>query len=272
MRRRLIVNADDFGRSCSINQAVIQAHDSGVLTCASLMVNGDAFDQAVAWARERPSLGVGLHLTLADGRSTLASDRVPGLVTHARRLRSSPVGAGIAYFFRPRLHPELDLEITAQLDKFRATGLELDHINGHLNMHLHPTVLRLLLNRRQTWGGAGFRLVRDPFWLNVRLAPGRWTYRISHALVFRALSRRARSALQQHAVRHSAAVFGLLQNGCVTEDFLLRLLPRLPAGSSEIYTHPCGERAPQELAALTSPRVHQRCAELGIERIRYADL
>ena len=67
--RRLIVNADDFGRSAAINQAVIRAHREGILTTASLMVNEPAFEEAVALARANPKLGVGLHLTLLCGHS-----------------------------------------------------------------------------------------------------------------------------------------------------------------------------------------------------------
>src|SRR3954451_4424037 len=75
--RRLVVNADDFGRSRSINEAVIRAHREGILTSASLMVNEPAYDEAVALARENPQLGVGLHLTLLCGHSTLAPGRIP---------------------------------------------------------------------------------------------------------------------------------------------------------------------------------------------------
>src|SRR6185503_8142182 len=59
--RRLIVNADDFGRSASINQAVAQAHLKGILTTASLMVNETAAGEAIALARDLPRLGIGLH-------------------------------------------------------------------------------------------------------------------------------------------------------------------------------------------------------------------
>src|SRR5271156_6231907 len=68
---RLIINADDFGRSASINQAVIRAHREGILTTASLMVNEPAFDDAVTLAKEHPRLGVGLHLTLLCGHAVL---------------------------------------------------------------------------------------------------------------------------------------------------------------------------------------------------------
>src|SRR6266581_8358627 len=84
--RRLIVNADDFGRSASINRAVIRAHREGILTTASLMTNEPASAEAVALARENPGLGVGLHLTLICGHSALPQKRIPGLVNPDREL------------------------------------------------------------------------------------------------------------------------------------------------------------------------------------------
>ena len=78
--RRLIVNADDFGRSHSINQAVLRAHREGILTSASLMVNEPDCAEAVALAKANPKLGVGLHLTLLYGRCALPPEKIPGLV------------------------------------------------------------------------------------------------------------------------------------------------------------------------------------------------
>ena len=76
--RLLVVNADDFGRSASINAAVVQAHRAGILTSASLMLNESATDEAVALARENPRLGVGLHLTLLCGHAASAPEKIPG--------------------------------------------------------------------------------------------------------------------------------------------------------------------------------------------------
>ena len=97
--RRLIVNADDFGRSTSINQAVIRAHREGILTTASLMVNEPACEEAVTLARQNPQLGVGLHLTLLCGRSALPPGEIPGLVGADSAFTSNPAGAGFRYFF-----------------------------------------------------------------------------------------------------------------------------------------------------------------------------
>src|SRR2546427_12338231 len=101
--RRLIVNADDFGRSRGINAAVIRAHREGILTTASLMVNEAACDEAVALARENPRLGVGLHLTLVCGRSALPAEKIPGLVNGERQLNDCPMATEIRYYAHRRL-------------------------------------------------------------------------------------------------------------------------------------------------------------------------
>ncbi len=270
--RRLVVNADDFGRSHSINQAVVQAHTEGLLTTASLMVNGAAAAEAVALAREHPRLGVGLHLSLVCARSTLKPTEIPGLVDHRFQFSNHPVWAGVRYFFHRGLRWQLRHEIAAQVQKFQATGLPMDHLNGHLNLHLHPTVFGLLWRHAEGWGIRGLRLTRDPFWLNARLASGRWAYRISHALVFNLLAAASRRRLLARGIKYTRQVFGLLQNGQVTEAFLLRLLPRLPPGDTELYCHPSLDEARPELEALLSPRVRALARELNLATIRYQDL
>ncbi len=270
--RRLIVNADDFGRSAAINQAVIRAHRDGILTSASLMVNEPACDEAVALARETPRLGVGLHLTLLCGRSALPSRRIPGLVNAGMEFTRNPAGAGFRYFFLRGLQEQLREEIHAQFQKFRATGLSLDHVNGHLHLHLHPTVFRLLMADVAQLGIQRLRLTLDPFRLNLRLASGRLFYRALHVGIFHWLARRARPALRARGVRHTSAVFGLLQNGRVDEDYVSRLLANLPAGDSELYSHPSLDEFRNEFDALVSPRIREQVETLGIKLIRYQDL
>jgi hopanoid biosynthesis associated protein HpnK len=269
---RLIVNADDFGRSASINQAVIRAHREGILTTASLMVNEPGCEEAVALARENPTLGVGLHLTLLCGHSALPPEQIPGLVNANGEFGDNPAGAGFRYFFRRSLRGQLRQEIHAQFQKFRATRLPLDHVNGHLHLHLHPTVFRILMADSSQLGIKRLRLTFDPLRLNLRLASGRLAYRALHVAIFHPLSARARSALAQRGIRHTDAVFGLLQNARVDEAYVTRLLPQLPAGDSELYSHPSLDEFKNEFDALAGPRVQQQVKDLGIKLIRYQDL
>jgi len=270
--RRLIVNADDFGRSPSINEAVIRAHREGVLTTASLMVNEPACEEAVTLARENPQLGVGLHLTLLCGHSALPPDQIPNLVNARGEFATNPAAAGFRYFFRRSLRNQLEREIHAQFRKFRATGLPLDHVNGHLHLHLHPTVFRILMANAGRLGIKRLRLTFDPLRLNMRLASGHWRFRLLHAAIFHPLSARARPVLARLNIRHTNAVFGLLQNARVDEPFLTRLLPRLPAGDSELYSHPSLDEFKNEFDALISPRVRELVEQLGVQLIRYQDL
>jgi hopanoid biosynthesis associated protein HpnK len=270
--RRLIVNADDFGFSHSVNEAVIRAHREGILTSASLMVNENGFDEAVKLAKENPKLGVGLHLTLLMGHSALPPDKIPGLVNSRGEFPNCPVGVGMKYFFKRGLREHLRAEIHAQFEKFHATGLPLDHVNGHLHLHLHPVIFKILMEDSEKLGIRHLRLTRDCLARSRKISRGHFFYKISHAAIFEFLSGRARKTLEQKKIRHAQITFGLLQNARVDEDYILKLLPELPPGDSELYSHPSLGEFKHEFDALVSPRVKEQIKKLGIELIRYQDL
>jgi hopanoid biosynthesis associated protein HpnK len=236
------------------------------------MVNEPACDEAVALARENPKLGVGLHLTFVLGHAALGVEEIPGLVNGDRAFTNNPAAAGFRYFFVPGLRRQLRAEIHAQFQKFRATGLPLDHVNGHLHMHLHPAVFRILMDDASELGIERLRLTFDPFRLNLRLASGHFAYRALHAFIFHPLASRSRRALSARGIRHTGAVFGLLQNARVDEDYVSKLLPNLPPGDSELYSHPSLDEFKNEFDALISPRIREQVARLEIKLIRYQDL
>ena len=271
-RCRLIVNADDFGRSHSINEAVIRAHREGILTSASLMVNEPGFDEAVALARQNPKLGVGLHLSLLCAHSALSPEKIPGLVNARGEFSNNPVGVGFRYFFNRSLREPLRAEIHAQFARFHATGLPLDHVNGHLHLHLHPVIFHILMEDAEKLGIRHLRFTRDCFARSRRMTHGRWFYRVAHALIHDRLSKRAREPLRQRGIKHVQITFGLLQDSHVDEEYVLKLLPELPAGDSELYSHPSLDEFKHEFDALVSPRVKEQIKKLGIELIRYQDL
>src|ERR1700722_18791695 len=270
--RRLIVNADDFGASSGVNQAVIQAHREGILTTASLMVNEPPFTEAVSLARQNPRLGVGLHLTLSHGHSALSPEKIPGLVNSRGEFSNSPAATGLRYFLRRNLHAQLREEIRAQFEKFRATGLPLDHVNGHLHFHLHPTVFRIVMEDAEKLGIRHFRLTRDCLARSRKMSSGHLFYKVFHAAIYEWLSNRAREPLHQKNIKHAQITFGLLQDSRVNEDYVLKLLPELPSGDSELYSHPSLDKFKNEFDALVSPRVKEQIKKLGIELIRYQDL
>lgn len=265
---RWIVNADDFGRSSSINTAVEKAHREGILTSASLMVNEPACAGAVEIAGRNPNLGVGLHLTLCCGRA--ASQSV--LANAEKHFTAGPVTAGLKIFLSTEFKRALEAELEEQFKRFEATGLVLDHVNGHLNIHLHPTVLGILLRRAQEWGITRMRLTQDPWFIDKKLSNGKLAYRLSHAMIYHFLSKRARKHLAAHSIKHADYVFGLLRFDRIDEQFYLGLLPLLHSGTHEIYSHPSDDASIHELNALTSERVKQAVREHNVQLVRYQDL
>jgi hopanoid biosynthesis associated protein HpnK len=255
-----------------VNEAVVRAHRDGVLTSASLMVNEPGFEEAVLLAKENPRLGVGLHLTFLMGHSALPPGKIPGLVNARGEFSNNPVGTGMAYFFKRSLRPQLRAEIHAQFDRFRSTGLPLDHVNGHLHLHLHPVIFNLLMEDSEKLGIRHLRLTRDCLSRSRRMTRGLWFYRVSHAAIYEWLSNRARGPLGRRGITHAQITFGLLQNARVDEEYVLKLLPELPDGDSELYSHPSLDNFKHEFDALVSPRVKEMVKQLGIELIRYQDL
>jgi predicted glycoside hydrolase/deacetylase ChbG (UPF0249 family) len=202
----------------------------------------------------------------------LNKEKIPDLVGPNGEFTDNPVVAGMKYFFSSKCRDQLRAEIDAQFERFHATGLPLDHVNGHLNMHLHPAVFGILMKNAERWGIGAMRLTRDPFFLNARIASGNWVYRASHALIFHSLSVWARPQLLKRKIRHTNAVFGLLQNSRVDAAYLEKLLPRLPPGDSELYSHPSLDHFYNEFDALINPAIRSLILQNDIRLIRYQDL
>jgi hopanoid biosynthesis associated protein HpnK len=279
--KELIINADDFGLSEGTNRAIAHAFREGILTSASLMVRGGAFEQAVSVARENPGLQVGLHLTLVQGRSVLSPGEIPALVDGKGNFPHAPVNAGMRYFFDKSLKTELYREIEAQIRAFHQTGICLSHIDGHLNIHMHPVVFDILMELMPKYRISSFRLTRENLLSNLAVDKGGICGKMLDAFIFSALARRCVPRLERVGIAFASEVKGLLNSGRMTEQYLLRALDGLTAGITEIYfhpgCHPCGELRrlmpdylhEQELSALTSPRVRERLAELGIRLRNY---
>jgi hopanoid biosynthesis associated protein HpnK len=279
-RKRLaVINGDDFGFSSAVNQAIIQAHLHGVLTSASLMVTGDAFQQAVDLARLHPTLAVGLHLVLCSGRSALPPDQIPHLVSADGWFPADPLSAGLRYQFSRAARHELADEIRAQLDHFRSTGIPLSHVDGHLHLHVHPVVLRTLVELAAEYNIRFIRLPYEELRFSLQLDSRHWIRKLLHSLVFRSLRRHGSRLLSSHGISYAERVYGLLQTGMMTETFLLGLLPQIQSDRVEIYSHPALTFSPEsespgssELMALTSERVRQRLSFCGFQLASFYDL
>lgn len=282
--RQLIVTGDDFGMAVPVNEAIEIAHRDGILQAASLMVGGDAAQDALERARRAPSLRVGLHVVLVEGRPVLPPEDVPDLVDAAGEFRSDLAASGFRFFFRPGVRRQLEAEIRAQFEAFRATGLELDHANGHNHMQLHPTVLGLLLRVGREFGLDAIRVPYEPPQASWRASGEGRLRRALQAGALAPWTILLRSRLRRDHIKSNDFVFGLHDSGRMEESLVLRQLGELPEGVTEMYFHAATRRCPEidrtmpeyrhegELAALTSGRVREALVALGIQPIAFGDL
>ncbi len=281
-KRFAIINGDDFGFSAGVNQAILKAHTHGVLTSTSLMVTGEAFEEAVALAKAHPTLGVGLHLVLVCGRGALVKETIPHLVDARGNFPNDPAKAGLKYQFSHAARKELRLEIRAQLEKFRQTGLPLSHVDGHLHLHAHPVVIGILLDLAPEFDIRVIRLPFEELNFTLNVDRSRWFAKASGWWIFSQLRQSAQKRLSKAGIGYAERVYGLLKSGEMTTNYLAGLIPQIQANCVEIYAHPAiafpgeprngplgsGER---ELEALLSNEVRNALTSHGFKLTHFGD-
>jgi hopanoid biosynthesis associated protein HpnK len=274
--KQLIITSDDFGLSSGVNRAVEKAWQEGILTCVSIMPGAAAFDEAVKIAGRNPGLQIGLHLTLVQGRAVLTRKEISDLLDEAGNFSNNPVMAGMRYFFDRGLYCQLKREIEAQIVKVLDAGIPLSHIDGHLNIHLHPTVFRILAELMPRYGIKSFRLSQERLAHNLKFDPERRFGKIVERVIFGSLAESARPQLDNLGIFYAAEVKGVLNSGRMTEAYVLNIIEELQDGVTEIYFHPgilpdaeISRRMPdyrheEELSAIMSSTVKDRLKQLQI--------
>jgi len=233
--KRLIITADDFGAAREVNDAVEAAHRDGILTAASLMVSAPATADAIGRARRMPSLRVGLHVVLVEGRPVLPASAVTHLVDGSGVFRSDMGALGTVIAFSRQARRQLAAEITAQFAAFRATGLTLDHCNAHKHFHLHPVVGGLIAAIGSRFGLRAARIPLEPLQVLRKIEPQTPWAPVRLTAPFALLLRRRFRAAGLVAPDR---IFGLQWSGQMTRERLSGLIRNLPNGLSEIYVHP----------------------------------
>jgi len=229
--KRIIINADDFGLSRSVNEGIIKAHRDGVLTSATLMANTPGFDQAVALAKENPGLGVGLHLNIVRGRPVSRPETVSSLLAADGRFpgRASVV---MRRLFLGRMNKaEFERELRAQVEKALAAGVRLSHFDSEKNLHVLPPFFKLALTIGRDYGLSKVRFVRE---FRFSSAPGQ-----SLKAAFLSLSCAGmKGRLRRAGLVITDRFYGISYSGRLTAAAIDRILSREEDGSAEIMVHP----------------------------------
>lgn len=162
MSLKVIFNADDFGISRGVNAAIIEAHKNGILNSTSLMVNQQFAEDAVKAAKTMPDLEVGLHLNLTNEKPAANPQEIPLLVGADGKLKNGFVKLLLLSLLHPKKFAlQTETEIRAQVQKYLATGLKMEHIDGHRHVHLIPAVFKIVRQIQQEYKVPRVRVMNE---------------------------------------------------------------------------------------------------------------
>ena len=289
--RRLIINADDFGLTAGVNRAIVEAHENGVVSSATLMANGRAFAQAVSLAQSTPRLGVGCHVVLVDGSPLLPHMQVHSLLDRSRdstgdaRFREGISKFGTLALLGRLAADEIEAEATAQIRKLQASGIPVTHLDSHKHTHLFPRVLRPLLRAAKS---CGVRAIRNPFeriqGSQLAASPSLWRRWIEVG-VLRSFARQFREAVQQSGIATPDGTLAIVATGTLNDRLLRLMVENLPEGTWELVCHPgyndadlqgirtrLRQSREQELRILTSQSTRDLLAANGVEIVSFREL
>ena len=286
--KNLIVNADDLGWTEGVNRGIAEAHQRGIVTSASLLANGRAFESAVKLALTTPALGVGVHLNLSDGAPVADPEIITSVLNNRGELEGSPESLLLRLARRSVLLEDVEREWDAQVQKVEDRGIRPTHLDGHKHVHMLPGLFELALRLAKRHGIDAIRISHEESTLRAALAVGlkqRGRVVMKQGVQARGLkflARDAREQAERAGVTTADYFCGIAQTGELTRDGVLRLLEILPDGTTELMCHPgyvdedleksatrLKASRETELQILTDTDVRKIVASQGIRLIDY---
>src|SRR3984893_14844780 len=131
--RLLVIHADDFAMAHSVNRAIEEALEKHWVTSASILVPCPWFPEVARWAKAHPDADLGIHLALTSEWTTL---RWGAVSPHPRD--SSLLDADgylpltSEYVATHAKIPDVEMETHAQVDRAKAAGIHLTHLDTHM--------------------------------------------------------------------------------------------------------------------------------------------
>ena len=281
--KRLIVSADDFGIHEAVNRGIAAGHLGGLITSTSVMAGGEAFADAVGIAGQCPALGIGVHLTLVGGGlPVMPPEKITSLLDgQGRFLAGHP--SFIARYLAGRIRPEeVELELTAQLEKVVTAGLVPSHLDSHQHLHVLPQIFAIVSRLARRFSIRAIRRPAEPV-----LFFGGTSSPVSRIAARTGLSLLAAWSLREEkpgGLSMPDHFYGMLDGGRMNESCLKSIIDGLPEGSTEIMTHPgmddetlaarfaWGYHWNEELQALTSPGLRESIERRAIQLITFREL
>jgi chitin disaccharide deacetylase len=273
MTRKLIVSGDDLGIHEAINRGVLEAHENGIVTSTSIVACGRAFDHACRLVEKRRKLDLGIHLTLVEEKPLLGPEVLKTLAP--KRVFPKSYRHLFLDLMKGRIDlREVEMELDAQIQKVLKAGLNISHIDSHQHTHFFPQLRPIFFKLAEHYEIKGMRA-------GGRVVPSRTKFSLFLAPLAKGVQRSART----RGLATPDALWLPSPSGRLTGLHLVKGIPNLPEGVTEIVVHPgveqktlernypgWGFKWQQELAALTATDVRDTLARHNVQLTRYSEL
>jgi chitin disaccharide deacetylase len=284
-----VVNADDLGWAEGVNRGIAEAHRHGIVTSASLLANGAAFECAVAVAQSLPALGVGVHLNLSDGRPVASAESVKSICDERGEFAGGPESFLLRIARRNLRLKEVELEWDSQIKKIKDAGISPTHLDGHKHVHMLPGLFEIALKLAKRHGIGAIRISHEASSLRSALSAGKKRNaplvmkQGVQARALKLLARDAQALAEKAGVSTTDYFCGIAQTGELTVAGVQRLLESLLEGTTEMMCHPgfmdaqleksatrLQDSRATEVAILTNQAIRNLVASQGIRLIDYS--
>ena len=272
MPLQLIVNADDFGLTPGINRAIIELHQAGIVTSASLMATAPAFRDAVELAKANPGLGIGCHVTFVDGVPAAHPMSIQTLLgADGKTFRPSLADFTQAVLRRTVNIYDVARETQAQIQHLQRAGVDVTHVDTHKHVHLHERIAEPMLHVAMRCGVTAVRRPFEPQWSSAQ-AQALWIRRMQQRVLNRFSERFDRMpTLRSREILTTDGTLGIAATGTLDAKTLRATLAAMPSeGLYELCCHPGFHDTELEglPTALKASREAERAAllELALER------
>lgn len=275
----LIVAADDFGLTTSVNAGIYKAMREGVVTALNLMPSGDAFDDAVSLAKSLDTKEIGAHLSLTESSPVSGKNKIPTLTDKDGRFRKNHMAFFLEYLFGKISTDEVYSELRAQLDKLKDAGARPLCLSSHEHIHMVPGILKIFLKLAKEYDIPSIRCVRSE-----PVIPPMGVKKVFKSLIGRYLANVNAEGYKCSTIVCADNFLGFLDSGSLNEAILEKMITSLKDGVTELVCHP-GFIGPEilekyrfhlncedELFALTSKKIRKLIEREKIGLVGYSEL
>ncbi|MFA5146778.1 MAG: ChbG/HpnK family deacetylase [Candidatus Omnitrophota bacterium] len=276
--KRLIVTADDFGLTRSINEGIVKACREGIVTNINVLPSGGAFGDAVRLLQELKPKDIGAHLSLTETDAVSDPGKIPALVTRGSRFHKDHN----LFFMKFKLgmihRHDICTELERQLRMAESIGIPISNLSSHEHIHMMPKLFDIFVALAKEHGIPALRMPADDTYA-AGLSPAKIAKRMIVACFAPGMERRLRAG----GIRYAEHFAGFLDSGRLREEALLGILASLKDGTTELVTHP-GFIGPEvisryrfhlnseyELYALTGKRAKDALKTEGIKLSTYGE-